>query len=137
MCSQWGDTPAIIDALEACRKHGLKHLDYHPGFVRIISRAFTREDDGELGSGLSPFSFVMESGKPLLDAKLEIHSQIYSHEQPYVPVIDLTDRTDTRWPTLYVLPSDFTYRDISKREVAYPLDKDGLDTVISRLSVMG
>ena len=73
----------------------------------------------------------------LLDAKLEIHSEIYSHEQPYVPIIDLTDRISPRCPTLYVVPSDFTYRDISKREVAYPLDKDGLDKVIARLSIMG
>ena len=80
----------------------------------------------------------MGSGLPLLlDAKLEIHSQIYSHEQPYVPIIDLTDRISPRCPTLYVLPSDFTYRDISKRDVAYPLDKDGLDKVIARLSIMG
>ena len=121
MYSHWGGTVAILDALTTCRDVGLN-----------------RVDDGELGSGLSPFSFVMGSGLPLLlDAKLAIHSEIYSHEQPYVPIIDLTDRISPRCPTLYVVPSDFTYRDISKRDVAYPLDKDGLDKVIARLSIMG
>lgn len=137
MYSHWGGTVAILDALTTCRDVGLNRVDDPAYFTRILARAFTRGDDGELGSGLSPFSFVMGSGKPLLDAKLEIHSEIYSHEQPYVPIIDLTDCTSTRWPTLYVLPSDFTYRDISKREVAYPLDKENLTKVIKRLSVMG
>ena len=134
MYSHWGGTVAILDALTACREYGLNRVDDPAYFTRILARAFTRGDDGELGSGLTPFSFLMEHGKPLLDAKLEIHSQIYSHEQPSVPVIDLTD---TNGAVLYVVPSDFTYRDISKRDVAYPLNKDGLDKVISRLSVMG
>lgn len=138
MYSHWGGTVAILDALTTCRDVGLNRVDDPAYFTRILARAFTRGDDGELGSGLTPFSFVMGSGLPLLlDAKLEIHSEIYSHEQPYVPIIDLTDRISPRCPTLYVVPSDFTYRDISKRDVAYPLDKDGLDKVIARLSVMG
>lgn len=137
MYSHWGGTVAILDALTACREYGLNRVDDPAYFTRILARAFTRGDDGELGSGLTPFSFLMKHGKPLLDAKLEIHSQIYSHEQPSVPIIDLTDHISPRCPTLYVVPSDFTYRDISKRDVVYPLDKDGLDKVISRLSVMG
>lgn len=134
MYSHWGGTVAILDALTTCRDVGLNRVDDPAYFTRILARAFTRGDDGELGSGLSPFSFVMRHGDPLLDAKLEIHSEIYSHEQPSVPVIDLTD---TNGAVLYVVPRDFTYRDISKRDVAYPLDKDGLNKVISRLSVMG
>lgn len=138
MYSHWGGTVAILDALTTCRDVGLNRVDDPSYFTRILARAFTRGDDEELGSGLSPFSFVVGSGLPLLlDAKLEIHSEIYSHEQPYVPIIDLTDHISPRCPTLYVVPSDFTYRDISKRDVAYPLDKDGLDKVISRLSIMG
>lgn len=109
MYSHWGGTVAILDALTACREYGLNRVDDPSYFTRILARAFTRGDDGELGSGLTPFSFVMGSGLPLLlDAKLEIHSQIYSHEQPYVPIIDLTDRISPRCPTLYVVPSDFT-----------------------------
>lgn len=137
MYSHWGGTAAVLDALTTCRDVGLNRVDDPAYFTRILARTFTRGDDGELGSGLTPFSFIMESGKPLLDAKLEIHSEIYSHEQPYVPIIDLTDCMSPGYPTLYVLPSDFTYRDISKRNVVYSLDKDGLNTVISRLSVMG
>ena len=137
MYSHWGGTVAILDALTTCRDVGLNRVDDPAYFTRILARAFTRGDDGELGSGLTPFSFLMEHGKPLLDAKLEIHSRIYSHEQPYVPIIDLTDRISPRCPTLYVVPSNFTYRDISKRDAAYPLDKDGLNKVISRLSIMG
>lgn len=137
MYSHWGGTVAILDALTTCRDVGLNRVDDPAYFTRILARAFTRGDDEELGSGLTPFSFLMRHGDPLLAARLEIHSQIYSHEQPYVPVIDLTDHISPRCPTLYVVPSDFTYRDISKRDVAYSLDKDGLDKVISRLSIMG
>lgn len=133
MYSHWGGTVAILDALTTCRDVGLNRVDDPAYFTRILARAFTRGDDGELGSGLTPFSFRMRHGDPLLAARLEIHSEIYSHEQPYVPIIDITGDK----PVLYVVPRDFTYRDISKREVAYPLDKDGLDKVISRLSVMG
>lgn len=134
MYSHWGGTVAILDALTTCRDVGLNRVDDPAYFTRILARAFTRGDDGELGSGLSPFSFLMRHGDPLLAARLEIHSEIYSHEQPYVPVIDLTDADGA---VLYVVPRDFTYRDISKREVAYPLDKDGLNKVITRLSIMG
>lgn len=137
MYSHWGGTVAILDALTTCRDVGLNRVDDPAYFTRILARAFTRGDDGELGSGLTPFSFLMRHGDPLLAARLEIHSEIYSHEQPYVPIIDLTDRISPRCPTLYVVPSDFTYRDISRRDVAYPLDKDGLNQVISRLSIMG
>lgn len=133
MYSHWGGTVAILDALTTCRDVGLNRVDDPAYFTRILARAFTRGDDGELGSGLSPFSFLMRHGDPLLAARLEIHSEIYSHEQPYVPVIDITGDN----PVLYVVPRDFTYRDISKREVAYPLDKDGLTAVIDRLSIMG
>lgn len=134
MYSHWGGTVAILDALQACRTYGLNRVDHSDYFTRILARAFTRGDDGELGSGLTPFSFVTDHDSPLLDAKLQIHNVIYSHEQPYVPIVDISD---SKHPVLYVLPSDFTYRDISKRQVAYPLDKDGLNQVISRLSVMG
>ena len=135
MYSHWGGTVAVLDALTTCRDVGLNRVDDPAYFTRILARAFTRGDDGELGSGLMPFSFIMGRGEPLLDAKQQIHSEIYSHEQPYVPIIDLTGENG---PVLYVVPSDFTYRDISKRDdVVYKLDKDGLNKVISRLSVMG
>lgn len=91
LCSQWGDTPAIIDALEACRKHGLKHLDYYPGFVRIISRAFTREDDEyeEPESGIMPYSIDADKGMSFLKSRNDLLRLVYS-DQPYLPVIDLT-----------------------------------------------
>ena len=135
MYSHWGGTVAILDALTTCRDVGLNRVDEPSYFTRILARAFTRGDDGELGSGLSPFSFLMVHDDPLLAARMEIHSEIYSHEQPYVPVIDLTGENG---PVLYALPSDFTYRDISKRgDVVYPLDQAGLTAVIKRLSIMG
>ena len=135
MYSHWGGTVAVLDALTTCRDVGLNRVDDPAYFTRILARAFTRGDDTELGSGLEPFSFLMGSQKPLLEAKKEIHSVIYSHEQPYVPLIDLTGE---KGPVLYVVPRDFAYRDISKRDdVVYPLDADSLTAVIDRLSVMG
>ena len=134
MYSHWGGTVAILDALTACREYGLNRVDDPAYFTRILARAFTRGDDGELGSGLTPFSFLMGRGLPLPAAHLEIHSQIYSHEQPYVPLIDLTGENG---PVLYVVPRDFAYRDISRLDVVYPLNKAGLTSVIDRLSIMG
>lgn len=133
MYSHWGALPAILDTLEACRSHGVKRVDDHAYFTRILARAFTRGDDEELGSGLQPFTIDMEKGLDLFkdqEAKWKLRSVIYSHDQSFIPVIDLTRDT----PTLYLLPSDFVYRDVSARTDNYPLTQEGLSAAIDRLT---
>lgn len=135
--SQWGDTPAIIDALEACRKHGLKHLDYYPGFVRIISRAFTREDDEyeEPESGIMPYSIDADKGMSFLKSRNDLLRLVYS-EQSYLPVIDLTgyEYDGGEEPMLYLMPrvSDY-YRYSFTASNVYPLTNEGLTEAIDRL----
>lgn len=137
LCSQWGDTPAIIDALEACRKHGLKRLDYYPGFVRIISRAFTREDDEyeEPESGIMPYSIDADKGMSFLESRDALFRLVYS-DQPYLPVIDLTgyEYDGGEKPMLYLMPhvSDY-YRYSFTASHVYPLTDEGLTEAIDRL----
>lgn len=137
LCSQWGDTPAIIDALEACRKHGLKHLDYYPGFIRIISRAFTREDDEyeEPESGIMPYSIDADKGMSFLKSRNDLLQLVYS-DQPYLPVIDLTgyEYDGGEEPKLYLMQRvSAYYQYVFSSSNVYPLTDEGLTSAIDRL----
>lgn len=134
LCAQSGDTPAIIDALEACRKHGLKHLDYYPGFVRIISRAFIREDDEyeEPESGIMAYSIDVDEGVSFLKLENDVFQLVHS-DQPYIPVIDLTgyEYYCGEEPKLHIIQRVSDYYRFSS--TVYPLTNEGLTEAIDHI----
>ena len=110
LTSDYGGTPALIDALKDCREHGLGQLSYYPHFVRILARAFSRScKDDEYDAaimGIMPYS------------------------------IDLTgyEYDGGEEPMLYLMPrvSDY-YRYSFTASNVYPLTNEGLTEAIDCL----
>lgn len=138
LTSAYGGKSALIDALEACRKRGLKQLSYHPHFVHILARAFSREDDEYEAPtiGIMPYSMDMDEGLSLFEAHREMLMILYS-DQPFVPVIDLTgyECGGGDEPMLYLMPQSSHYCGYSKPTDSdvYPLTDEGLTEAINRL----
>ena len=135
--SQLGGAKTIINALEACRQHGLNHLDRYPHFVSVITRAFTRDDDENKGmvSGVMPYSIDTEKGMSFLSSHGDLYKVMYS-EQAYLPVIDLTgyEYDCGEEPMLYLMPrSSNYYRYYLDESNIYPLNDEGLTKAIERL----
>lgn len=139
LTSDYGGTPALIDALTDCREHGLGQLSYYPHFVRIISRAFSRScKDDEYDAaimGIMPYSIDADKGMSFLRSRDTLSSLVYS-DQPYLPIIDLTgyEYDDGEEPMLYLMPhvSDY-YRYSFTASHVYPLTDEGLTSAIDRL----
>ena len=140
LTSSYGGTPALINALEECRKQGLKQLIYHPYFVRILTSAFSHscKDDEYDASiiGIMPYSFDIVEGLSLFEAQREMLMVLHS-DQPFVPVIDLTgyECGDGQEPMLYLMPQSSHYCGYSKPADSdiYPLTDEGLIEAIDRL----
>ena len=115
----------------------MKHLGYYPGFVRIIARAFTREDDEyeEPESGIMPYSIDTDKGVSFLKSEKDLFSLVYS-EQSYLPVIDLTgyEYDGGEEPKLYLMQRvSAYYRYTFVSSGVYPLTDEGLTKAIDRL----
>ena len=139
LTSDYGGTPALINALEACRKHGLGQLSYYPHFVRIIARAFSRScKDDEYDAaimGIMPYSIDADKGMSFLRSEKDLSSLVYS-DQPYLPVIDLTgyEYDGGEEPMLYLMPRvSAYYRYTFVSSDVYPLTDEGLTKAIDRL----
>lgn len=136
LTSDYGGTPALIDALKDCREYGLGQLGYYPHFVRIISRAFTREDDEyeEPESGIMPYSIDADKGMSFLKSENDLLRLVYS-DQPYLPVIDLTgyEYDGGEEPKLYLMQRVSAYQYAFIPSHVYPLTNEGLTEAIDRL----
>lgn len=138
LTSAHGGTATLIDALEECKKYGMKQLDYYPCFVRTVTRAFVRADvdDDEPGMGIMPYSTDAEKGMSLLESRPDLCVLLYS-EQPFVPVIDLTGHEcgGGDEPMLYLMPRSTDYCKYSAPTDSdiYPLTDEGLTQAIDRL----
>ena len=139
LTSDYGGTPALIDALTDCREHGLGQLSYYPHFVRIIARAFSRScKDDEYDAaimGIMPYSIDADKGMSFLRSEKDLSSLVYS-DQPYLPVIDLTgyEYDGGEEPKLYLMQRVSTYYQyafISSN--VYPLTDEGLTEAIDCL----
>lgn len=139
LTSDYGGTPALIDALTDCREHGLGQLSYYPHFVRIIARAFSRScKDDEYDAaimGIMPYSIDADKGMSFLESRDALFPLVYS-DQPYLPVIDLTgyEYDGGEEPMLYLMPhvSDY-YRYSFTASNVYPLTNEGLTEAIDCL----
>ena len=139
LTSDYGGTPALIDALKDCREYGLEQLSYYPHFVRILARAFSRScKDDEYDAaimGIMPYSIDADKGMSFLRSRKDLSSLVYS-DQPYLPVIDLTgyEYDGGEEPMLYLMPrvSDY-YRYSFTASNVYPLTNEGLTEAIDRL----
>mgnify|MGYP000855034632 CR=1 FL=1 len=139
LTSEYGGTPALIEALTACQKYGLEQLGYYPHFIRTIAHAFLHGEYAyeEAGLGIMPYTQQLERGVSVFDEPYSDLLKFFCSEEHYLPVIDLTDRNDEE-PVLYLMPriSDHVdYRQYRKPgpDDIYPLTDEGLTKAIERI----
>lgn len=83
--SHWGGGAAQAHALDALATHAGRYGD--TGYMnRIITRAFTHGDDGELGSGIYPFVDTIETGTALTEHPEVINRNIAENEHHVVVI---------------------------------------------------
>jgi hypothetical protein len=126
--SHWGGMNAVLDALRACYKYGLQRASQESYFVRILARAFTKDDNEETGSGIKPVSFVAAHDAPLFTSTEQVMPLLVDSNYPVVPVIDLTAQE------IYLFKHDFFGDGEGSRGEAYPLDKNGLTMIAHQLT---
>ena len=128
--SHWGGMNAVLDALRACYKYGLRRVSQESYFVRILARAFTAGNDEETGSGIKPVSFVAAPDAPLFTNDEPVQPVLTDSNYPAFPVIDLTTRE------IYLYKSNFFGEGEGSRGEVYPLDGNGLCAIAHQLTKM-
>lgn len=128
MYSHWGGMNAVLNALRACYMYGLQRQSQESYFVRILARAFTKDDNEETGSGIKPVSLAVAHDAPIFTSTEQVKPLLVDSDYPVVPVIDLTAQE------IYLFEDNFFGSGEGSRGEAYPLDKNGLTMIAHQLT---